>query len=29
MPYGDSFNVTSSDPLPTSNCFTYWDQCPP
>jgi len=23
MPYGDSFNVTSSDPLPISNCFIY------
>jgi hypothetical protein len=21
MPYGDSFDVTSSDPLPTSNCL--------
>jgi hypothetical protein len=29
MPYGDSFNVTSSDPLPTSKCFTYWGRCPP
>ena len=23
MPYGDSSNVTSSDPLPISNCFIY------